>query len=282
MMCTNNCSRAFTLIELMIVMGIISLLIGILLPAMSLVRGRARSTLCMSNLRQVNTVLQSFAADYQGQYPRNRSVSTGDSAANQTAHKTWRAFLVQGGYLPGDASEEGEPVGDPARAGGQGATGRPDVGPVWVCPTVSDAPLRELLDGSSRCVGDVASHYAYNGEIAWREYPLPAGQAEPPGSLVKITSPSQTIVLLETRSWWPDLRLRSIQGRGRYPGADKDGSGYFSFWHGNGAGNWAMYDGSVATRRLVDTLDPQCMWFAELAEAGAYAHTVYWVAENYR
>ncbi len=58
--------RAFTLVELLVVIGIIALLIAILMPALSRARGQAQSTQCLSNLRQMGQALTMFASEHQG------------------------------------------------------------------------------------------------------------------------------------------------------------------------------------------------------------------------
>src|SRR5436190_1741677 len=62
-------SRAFTLVELLVVIGIIALLISILMPALSKARKQALNANCMSNLRTVGQSLQLYAAENKGKYP---------------------------------------------------------------------------------------------------------------------------------------------------------------------------------------------------------------------
>ena len=61
--------RAFTLIELLTVMGIIALLAAIIVPALMRTRERGRRAVCNSNLRQIGIACQSYAATYNEKFP---------------------------------------------------------------------------------------------------------------------------------------------------------------------------------------------------------------------
>src|SRR5439155_17864709 len=62
----RNPSRAFTLVELLVVIGIIAVLIGVLLPALNKARQAAQTAACLSNVRQMVTASTLFAGDHRG------------------------------------------------------------------------------------------------------------------------------------------------------------------------------------------------------------------------
>jgi prepilin-type N-terminal cleavage/methylation domain-containing protein len=61
--------RAFTLVELLVVIGIIAILVSILLPTMSRAREAALSVNCLSNLRDIGNTLQMYANENKDRVP---------------------------------------------------------------------------------------------------------------------------------------------------------------------------------------------------------------------
>src|SRR5258706_14474497 len=62
----------FTVVELLVVIGIIGILIAILLPALRRAKESANSVACQSNIRQLATAFLLFAQDHQNELPGNQ------------------------------------------------------------------------------------------------------------------------------------------------------------------------------------------------------------------
>lgn len=72
---THQPNRAFTLVELVVVMGIIALLAAMLMPAFAKARAAAESIVCLANLRSIAQAMQIYVSEQRGYLPGSASTS---------------------------------------------------------------------------------------------------------------------------------------------------------------------------------------------------------------
>jgi prepilin-type N-terminal cleavage/methylation domain-containing protein len=207
-------SCAFSLIELLIVISIISLLLGILMPALSRARVIARQVVCQSRLRQWGLAFETYAAANDNYYPHIDGLDRDKGPADQFG---WVDVLPPAmGEKPWRDHNHWE---------------YPDKGTIFQCPSAKLLP-REFYNQDSEKFGFFS--YAMNSCLeldrnCWKPYGWPRGDLSwrMPSflSVERIRCPPRVILLfdqlLDPRLGYDGNKLNRSAGKycGSYPRA---------------------------------------------------------------
>ncbi|MBX3397037.1 MAG: type II secretion system protein [Phycisphaerae bacterium] len=124
-------ATAFTLIELLVVISIITLLLVVLLPALSNARKSGQATKCAANLHSVGQAVSTYLSENNGVFPPSYVYPDADGnwgmdtqlPSNPYGYIHWSWFLYSGGQAPETAFQcptipnGGHPRTNPGRAG---------------------------------------------------------------------------------------------------------------------------------------------------------------------
>jgi len=159
---------AFTLVELLVALAIISILAALLLPALGKTRARAQGIVCLANLRQWGLATQLYVSDHEDFLPPDGTPNPSDTATNSG----WYIQLPRQLDLPRyhDMPWRTNAAADPGRS-------------VWICPS-----------NKRRSNGRNLFHYCLN------QYVNGTGADNRPVRISSIPHPMLVIWLFDTKN----------------------------------------------------------------------------------
>jgi prepilin-type processing-associated H-X9-DG protein/prepilin-type N-terminal cleavage/methylation domain-containing protein len=247
---------AFTLVELLVVIGIIAVLISILLPALRKARGAATAVSCLSNLRQVGVGLAGYVQAYRGSMPPLRGLDSVDlqpgesytDPSGTTMNSAMRWTLYTAWYKSGfsnDAPRDGDGFLGPYVGTGPKRRAAAGLG----CP---DA-MPENPMGAFNYFGSIVSVYTYQAKT----YALNFAYMVPPSQpwltirANSIRRPAEMIYMAESSGFSPSVYPGHwLEGWGVTPATEQLHS---PTPRHNGRYNAVFCDGHAEALTILDT-----------------------------
>ena len=233
--------RAVTLVELLVVIGIIALLISILLPSLNKARESAKTVQCLSNMRQIGLAIVQYANQNKGFIPPYNINASNVSNLPQ-GHAYWFQLIMDSGLL-GTADEYGQKFDQ-----------------VFVCANHTDitAVLPNSLQSIDRYMRGYWGliNYGINTSLFLNQTNWDGGPNLPIGvKMSQVRKPSETVMVCEANSIVFPYRTSYYV----YPYYDAS-AGFAYPFHSKSGCNVLWVDGHVTTVYCPIPNDPSSLY----------------------
>ena len=184
----TNRRRAFTLVELLVVIAVIGILAALLFPALSAAKAKARRTTCMNNLRQINLGMRMYCDDSSDASP-----TTGHAQFGTPAWSSYRKQMSSYVGVNGEPSAQDKLFACPADAFYLEMTkyGAFAYNTSFVRKSLHEQPLFDY------------SSYGFNGGSDSKAFTFTGTPGIGGQKLSSIKEPSKTVLIAEAPAFYP-------------------------------------------------------------------------------